>query len=56
MGDGMESLHKNQTWGLVKRPKERKIVTCKWVFKKTEGISPSEGIKYKVRVVARGFT
>ena len=38
----MESLDKNQTWELVKRPKERKIVMCKWVFKKKEGTSPSE--------------
>lgn len=56
MGDEMEYLDKNQTWELVKRPKERKIVTCKWVFKKKEGSSPTEGVKYKVRVVARGFT
>ena len=50
----MES--KNQTWQLVKRPKERKIFTCKWVFKKKEGTSPSEGVKYKARVVEEGFT
>ena len=56
MGDEMESLHKNGTWELVKRPAERKVVTCKWVFKRKEGISPAEGIKYKARVVARGFT
>jgi transposase InsO family protein len=55
MGDEMESLHKNQTWELVRLPTERKIITCKWVFKKKEGISPTEGIKYKARVVARGF-
>lgn len=56
MGDEMESLHKNKTWELVKRLEERKIITCKWVFKKKEGISPAEGIKYKARVVARRFT
>ena len=52
----MESLQKNKTWELVKRPLDRKIITCKWVFKKKEGISPTEGIKYKARVVARGFS
>ncbi|KAJ4726144.1 Retrovirus-related Pol polyprotein from transposon TNT 1-94 [Melia azedarach] len=36
MGDEMESLHKNQTWELTKRPRDRKIVTCKWVYKKKE--------------------
>ena len=55
MGDEMESLHKNQTWELVRLPTERKIITCKWIFKKKEGTSPTEGIKYKARVVARGF-
>ena len=55
MGDEMESLHKNQTWDLVIQPSGRKIITCKWVFKKKEGISPAEGVKYKARVVARGF-
>lgn len=56
MGDEMESLYKNQTWELAIKPAGRKIVTCKWVFKKKEGISPAEGIKYKARLVARGFT
>ncbi|KAJ4715440.1 Retrovirus-related Pol polyprotein from transposon TNT 1-94 [Melia azedarach] len=27
MGDEMESLHKNQTWELTKRPRDRKIIT-----------------------------
>ena len=52
----MESLDKNQTWELVKHHKERKIVTCKWVFKKKEGTLPYEKVKYKARVVARAFT
>ncbi|KAJ4705025.1 Retrovirus-related Pol polyprotein from transposon TNT 1-94 [Melia azedarach] len=56
MGDEMESLHKNQTWELTKRPRDRKIVTCKWVYKEKEGEISVEGIKYKARVVARGFT
>ena len=55
MGDEMESLHKNQTWDLVIQPSGRKIITCKWVFKKKEGISPAEGVKYKAGVVARDF-
>ncbi|KAG7558728.1 Integrase catalytic core [Arabidopsis thaliana x Arabidopsis arenosa] len=56
MGDEMESHSKNQTWDLVTRPPGRKIVTCKWIFKIKEGISPVEGVKYKARVVARGFS
>ena len=41
---------------LLKDHQRRKIVTCKWVFKKKEGISLVEGFKYKERVIARGFT
>ncbi|KAL1540760.1 Retrovirus-related Pol polyprotein from transposon TNT 1-94 [Salvia divinorum] len=55
MGEEMESLWKNLTWELVKRPKRRKIVTCKWIFKKKEGTTPDEGVRYKARLVARGF-
>jgi len=28
----MESIHKNQTWELVKRPRGQEIIDCKWVF------------------------
>ncbi|VFQ88509.1 unnamed protein product [Cuscuta campestris] len=56
MREEMESLSENQTWELVTRPKERKIVTCKWLFKKKEGTIPGEGVRYKARLVARGFT
>lgn len=43
MKEGMQSLHKNQTWILVDRPAKGKIVTCKWIFKKK-----LEGEKLKV--------
>ncbi|TXG57722.1 hypothetical protein EZV62_015551 [Acer yangbiense] len=36
MSEEIESLHKNQTWELVKPPKGQKIISCKWVFKKKE--------------------
>ncbi|KAJ4716980.1 Retrovirus-related Pol polyprotein from transposon TNT 1-94 [Melia azedarach] len=45
MGDEMESFHKNQTWELTKRPRDRKIVTCKWVYKKKEGETSVEDVK-----------
>ncbi|GAA0177818.1 hypothetical protein LIER_29755 [Lithospermum erythrorhizon] len=54
IGDEMESLQKNETWELARRPPGRKIVTCKWLFKNKERLSPSEGIKHKARVVASG--
>ncbi|KAG8486285.1 hypothetical protein CXB51_019701 [Gossypium anomalum] len=50
----MESLHKNKTWDLVKLPKGKKIVRCKWVFKKKEGTLGVEEPRYKTRFVAKG--
>jgi hypothetical protein len=34
MVEEMESLQNNETWDLVKLPSGRKLVDCKWVFKK----------------------
>uniref|UniRef100_A0A251V331 Putative zinc finger, CCHC-type n=1 Tax=Helianthus annuus TaxID=4232 RepID=A0A251V331_HELAN len=56
MQEEMDSLHKNQTWVLVDKPKGQKIVTCKWIFKLKEGIPGVEGPRYKARLVAKGFT
>ncbi|GKA11402.1 retrovirus-related pol polyprotein from transposon TNT 1-94 [Tanacetum coccineum] len=32
MEEEVESLHKNGTWELVKLPKERRVISCKWLF------------------------
>lgn len=54
MEEELENLRKNETWEIVPRPKDRKIVKCKWVFKKKyENGSVS---RYKARLVARGYT
>ncbi|KAG8496506.1 hypothetical protein CXB51_009106 [Gossypium anomalum] len=55
MQEEMESLHKNKTWDLVKLPKGKKTVRCKWVFKKKEGTPGVEEPKYKARLVAKGY-
>lgn len=34
----MVSLKKNHTWDLVDRPKKKKVIGCKWVFKRKFGI------------------
>jgi len=56
MIEEMESLHKNQTWELVKPPREQKIVSCKWIFKKKEGIPSAKSVRYKTRLVAKGYS
>lgn len=53
MKDEFDSLIKNNTWVLVEKPANQRIVDNKWVFKiKTE----QKNIRYKARLVARGFT
>ena len=52
----MESLHKNGTWELVKLPKGKKNVRCKWVFKKKEGTSGIDDARYKARLVTKGYS
>ena len=53
MKEEMQSLKENETWTLVKPPKNRKIVPGKWVFKiKRNEHGAVE--KYKARFVAKG--
>ena len=46
----LESIKKNETWTLVPRPKNAKVVKSRWVLRtKDNGI-------YKARFCAKGFT
>ena len=56
MIEEIESLLKNGTWILVDRPDGRKIVSCKWIFKKKIDAAEIDRIRFKARLVARGFT
>lgn len=40
----------------MKPPEGQKIVGCKWVYKKKDGIPGVEDARYKARLVAKGFT
>ncbi|KAH9697111.1 protein NEN2 [Citrus sinensis] len=50
------ALKKNDTWILVDKPVNKKLVGSKWVFKLKEGITGVEKPRYKARLVAKGFT
>lgn len=56
MHEEMESLHKNCTWNLVILPKNKKVIRCKWVFKRKTGILAVEEDRYKARLVAKGYS
>lgn len=51
----LESLKTNETWELVKPPKDKNVIGNKWVFriKTDESGNPS---KFKARLVAKGYS
>lgn len=55
MESEINALNANNTWCLVPAPKNVPIVDSKWVYKVKKN-TPDGGIKYKARLVARGFT
>lgn len=55
MQEEVDSLHKNNTWDLVKLPKDKRAISCKWIYKLKDGISGVENARYKARYVVRGF-
>lgn len=52
----LESLDKNNTRTLVDRAKGKKVIGCKWVFKRKQGIPGVEATRYKARLVEKGFS
>jgi hypothetical protein len=51
----LQSLKENDTWMLVDRPKNQKILGTKWVFK-TKRNADGEVERYKARLFAQGFS
>ena len=56
MIEEIDSLLKNGTWVLVQRPDGRRVVSCKWIFKRKLEAAGTEKFRFKARLVARGFT
>ncbi|TYK10339.1 hypothetical protein E5676_scaffold367G00140 [Cucumis melo var. makuwa] len=58
--DAMEvelfSLHKNQTWSLVPKPPNQKLIQSKWIYKIKLGTGGNSKPRYKARLVAKGYT
>lgn len=50
----MKSLDEAHTWDIVKRPKDKNVVSSKWVFKIKRN-AEGEIDKYKAQLVVRGF-
>ena len=55
MKEDINALEKNQTWELVPKPRDVKLISLKWVYKiKTRSNGLIE--RYKARLVAREFS
>ena len=50
----MGNLHKNGTWEIVDRPRDRNILCCKWVYKLKKN-KDGKIERYKSRLVAKGY-
>ena len=55
MDEEMQSLQKNQTWKLASLPKGKKAIGCKWVYAMKDGFPDKNNVRYKVRLVAKGY-
>jgi hypothetical protein len=54
MVEEYQSIVKNNVWDVVSRPKEKKVVSSKWIYKMKHSTNGSIE-KYKARFVAGGF-
>ncbi|KAH9668970.1 hypothetical protein KPL70_021600 [Citrus sinensis] len=51
MQDEITSLKKNNTWILVEKPPNKKLVSSKWIFKLKAGASEKEPPRHKARLM-----
>jgi hypothetical protein len=55
MAEEHQSIMKNEVWKIVSRPKEKSMVTSKWVYK-IKHAAEGRVDKYKARFVTREFS
>ena len=55
MVEEYQSILKNDVWDIIPRPKDKFIVSSKWIFK-TKHAADGSIEKYKARFVAQGFS
>ena len=51
----LQAFNENEAWVVVDKPKDKRIVGCRWVFKKKKD-SNGDVNCYRARLVARGYT
>lgn len=56
MDEEMASLHKNNTLVLVKKPDNKRIVRCKWIFRLKDSLTTIELRRFKTRLVDTSYT
>ena len=54
MLDEVNSLHENNTWVLVEKPEEQKVINSKWVY--TNKINSDNSEPNKARLVVKGYS
>jgi Reverse transcriptase (RNA-dependent DNA polymerase) len=55
MEEELEALENNKTWEIIQKPKNKKLVGCRWVYKIK--YNRDETIEmYKARLVAKRYT
>ena len=52
----MSSLYKNNTWELLELRKGKKVIGYKWVFAKKQGSLKGNIVRYKARLVVKGYS
>lgn len=49
-------MYSNNARELVGKPKNRRIMTYKWIFRIKKGLTSSEPRRFKARLMAKGYT